>query len=126
LQRLIKRLWSGALLQTSHIHINSQWHYKNAHFSKRIHHPPTNFLVKTGHVLCRVCLSTLLWWSHLVWHLLRYILKGNFIWWVLLHKSKGTWDFIANNLLTFNSARKTFNISSIALLIRLLLLLYGV
>ncbi len=81
LQSLIKcLLWSGALLQTSHIHINSQRHYKNVHFSKRIHHPPTNFLVKTGHVLCRVCLSTLLWWSHLVWHLLRYILKGIFIW----------------------------------------------
>jgi hypothetical protein len=31
-----------------------------------IHHPPTNFFVKMGHVFCRVCLSTLLWWSHLV------------------------------------------------------------
>jgi hypothetical protein len=74
---------------------------------KRIHHPPTNFFVEMGHVFCRVCLSTPLWSSHLVWHLLRYILKGKFIWWVLLHKSKRNLGFYCNNLLTFNSARKT-------------------
>ncbi len=34
LQSHIKCLWSWALLQTSHIHIDSQQHYKNVHFSK--------------------------------------------------------------------------------------------
>jgi hypothetical protein len=34
LQSRIKCLWSWALLQTSHIRINSQQHYKNVHFSK--------------------------------------------------------------------------------------------
>jgi hypothetical protein len=62
-------------------------------------------------------------WSDTYWGT---SLKGIFIWWVLLHKTKGTWDFIATIFSHSILPEKHFNISSIALLIRLLLLLYGV
>lgn len=88
-------------------------------------------LLNVGHAcmyvcMCRVSSSTLLWWSHLVWHLLRYIFKRNFYLIGPFTQVKRNLGFYCNNLLAFNSARKTFNISSIALLIWLLLLLYGV